>query len=80
VTKNVHFIAILPLKAISLHKRGQIPGMIELEAVVPHKENCDALINFEEVKQLATIDELAGMRARTPKPAWARRVVGEGVT
>jgi hypothetical protein len=25
-TSNVHFIAILPLKAIPLHKLGQIPG------------------------------------------------------
>ena len=48
--------------------------MIELEAVVPHKENCDALINFEEVKQLATIDELAGMLGLKTKPYNAAQI------
>src|SRR6266436_4142541 len=41
-TKNVHFIAILPQKTFSLHKRGQISSMVESRQLFHRKETAMA--------------------------------------
>jgi hypothetical protein len=61
VTRNVHFIAIFPLKAISLHKRGQIPGMVEFGAVVPQKETAMPYVDFKAVKAAVSIEDAANL-------------------
>src|SRR5882757_2855527 len=50
-TKNVHFIAILPQKTFSLHKRGQISSMVELEAVGSLKRRLPCFSILESVRE-----------------------------
>jgi hypothetical protein len=71
-TNNVHFIAILPLKAIPLHKRGQTPGMVELEAAVPQKETATPYADFKAIKAAVSIEDARKHRESRPHCPTAR--------
>src|ERR1700737_997171 len=64
----------------SRHRLQSIPGDRQLHSdavapVVAHQAQGQAT----QGRDLSTLASLRALRARTPKPAWARRVVGEGV-